>query len=106
MRTFSGLKVIAEGVGVHERAAALPILGRGLGVDNERVGARTFRDRITDAGQRIVGYGIGERKGIGLVAVVLVLLAACDGKVRERLMFIRPAPATCEKTPSKTRSPR
>jgi len=52
-------------------------------VDNERVGARTFRDRITDAGQGIVGYGIGERKGIGRVAVVLVLLAACDGKVRE-----------------------
>ena len=38
----SVLEVIAGNVGMHQRTAPLPVFGRGLGVDHQRVGLRTL----------------------------------------------------------------
>ena len=56
-----------------EGAATLPILGGGLGVDDQGVGLRAFEDAIRSACQGVGGGGIGVGELVGGVEVVVVL---------------------------------
>ena len=66
-------QVVAEGVGVGERAAALPVFGGGLGVDDEGVGVRSFEDTVGFASEGVGGDWVGVGKLVGRVEVVVVL---------------------------------
>ena len=46
-------QIVAARVGVGERPAPLPVLGRGLRVDDQRIGVRALQDRVAPSGQVI-----------------------------------------------------
>ena len=68
-----------------ERAAALPILGGGLGVDDQRVGGGSFEDAVGSACQGVGGDGIGVRELVGGVEVVVVL-SRVPARLRESIV--------------------
>ena len=55
-------QIMPQRVRVHQRATTLPILCRGLGVEDQGIGVRTCEDAISPAGKRISADGIGEGK--------------------------------------------
>ena len=79
-------QIVAERVGVGERSAPLPILGRGLRVDDQGVGLRALQDRVAPSGQVIGRFGIGEREAVGRIEVVFVLLAAGNVGIGEAVV--------------------
>src|SRR3984893_9360879 len=63
----------AARVGVHQRGALLPIFGRSIGLDGQRVGRVAVQDRAGMAGERVAGDGIAEREPVFGIEPVLVL---------------------------------
>ena len=64
----------------------LPVLGCGLGVENQRVGIGTFADRIGFVCQMIDRFCIGERKTVGDIIAFFVLLARLRDNVGEAMV--------------------
>ena len=89
-------QVVAEGVGVDEGAAALPVLGGGLGVDDEGVGVRAFEDAVGLAGYGVCGDGVGVGELVGGVEVVVVLPRVPAG-LGEAVVDEDPTPARDER---------
>ena len=83
-------QIVAARVGMGQRPAPLPVFDRGLGVDDERVGVRAFQDRVAPSGQMIGRFGIGERKAVGGIEVVFVLLTARDIGISETVIEPHP----------------
>ena len=79
-------QIVAARVGMNERAAPLPILGRGLRVDDKRIGLGPLQDRIAPTGQVVGSLCIRERERVGRVEVVLVLLAARHDRIRKPMV--------------------
>src|SRR5438105_10464029 len=102
MRTPGRLQqIVAARVGVGERPAPLPVFGRGLGMDDERIGFGTLQYRIAPSSQMIGRSGIGERKAVGGIEVFFVLLPSRDVGIGEAMIEPHaPAPATCGRIPS------
>ena len=61
---WQGGVVPAGRIGVHKRGALLPILGRAVGLDDQRVGRATLKDRAGLARKRVGRDGVAEREPI------------------------------------------
>ncbi len=85
-------QVVALRIRVHERAAPIPVLRRGLGMDHERVGTRPLEDRVAAAGDRIDGRRIRERKTVRRVGMGLVLARGSNVEIAEAV-HVHPARA-------------
>ena len=79
-------EVVALAVRVDQRAAPLPVFGRGLGVDDQRVGVGPLQDCVVAAAMRIRAGAVGEGETVGRAVVILMLLAARDHGVGEALV--------------------
>ena len=79
-------EVVPLAVRVDQRAPALPILGRGLCVDDERVCFGPPEDRIAAAAMGVRAGAVGEGEAVGGRVVVLMLLAAGDHGIGEALV--------------------
>ena len=62
-------------------------------MDDQRVGLRVLQDRVAPSGQVIGRLGIGERKRVGRVEVVFVLLPAGYVGIGEAVVEPHPAGA-------------
>ena len=76
-------QVRAARVGVHQRAAALPVFGGGLCVQYQWIGVRALEDGVRLTGQMVGGRAIGEGKDIGVFEMILVLLARRHRQIGE-----------------------
>ena len=85
-------EVIPLGIGVHQGASTLPILGGCLRMDDQGIGLRSFEDRIGLA-VIVVGRGrVRERKSIRGGEVVLILLSGGAHHTRKSMIHPHQAP--------------
>lgn len=77
----------AQRIGVQQRCSLLPVLGRGIGLDQQRIGPVTAEKSTGLAGQRVGEFGRRERKLVLGIVMVLVLSAGAsrlgEGRVEE-----------------------
>ena len=66
-------QVAAERISVYQRAPPVPVLGRGLRVDDQWVGIGPLQNAVDLAGERVGGDRVGERELVGRVEAVVVL---------------------------------
>ena len=83
---FRFREVVPFAVRVDQRAPALPILGRGLCVDDERVCFGPLEDRIAPPAMGVGAGAVGEGEAVGGRVMVLMLLAAGDHGIGEALV--------------------
>jgi len=103
MRTFSGWRGRCPCIGVHQRAAALPIsVALWVWMISGSVAGR-FNMAVALAVRLIARHLIGERKAVGRVQMLLVLPVRRLTRLRSGGSSTSSAAETCGSMPSKTR---
>ena len=74
-------QIVSLRVRMRQRPAPHPILRRRLRMEHQRIGLRTFQNRVPFARQMIRGPGIGKRKLIRDVEMILILLPARHNRI-------------------------
>src|SRR5437867_2800539 len=65
--------IVAQRVGMDERAAALPVLRGYLGMDHQRVCVRSLENAVGLAGERVGHGGVGEGELVRRIKMVFML---------------------------------